>query len=222
MTRTRSFTNAQVLRALQKLVVEHGQAPTVEELRQVLGVGSTRTALRYLKALEESGDIERWSGARGIRLLRVPRAQANARTVPIVGQAPAGSLMTAEQNVEGWLRLPSDFLRPASASYYLLRVRGNSMNRATVTGGSIEDGDLALVRQQAAANNGDVVVALIDGEATIKKFVKGPDYGLLKPVSSEVVHHPIVIKDNCRVQGIVQRVLKRGSELLAIVAEGEE
>jgi repressor LexA len=154
--------------------------------------------------------------------LRAPRAKATTTAVPIVGQAPAGPAMIAEQNHEGWLRLPNEFLRPTSARHYLLRVRGNSMNRAAVTGGLIENGDLALVRHQASANDGDVVVALIDGEATIKTFLKGPDYGLLRPVSSESVHHPIVVKAGFRVQGVVRRVLKRGSELLTVVDETEE
>ncbi len=125
--------------------------------------------------------------------------------------------MVAEQNIEGWVRLPKDSVKPSSAKYFLLRVRGDSMNRAKVTGDRIEDGDLVLVRQQRTADPGEVVVALVDGEATIKRFAKGPGYSLLKPESSNEAHQSIIAGRDLIVQGVVSRVLKKGSELLGIV-----
>ena len=94
------------------------------------------------------------------------------------------------------------------------------MNRATVPGGAIGDDDLALVRQQPSTSRSDVV-ALIDGEATIKKFVKGPYYAVLKPVSSKAGHHSILIKPGFQVQGIVQGMWKKGSDLLPIEDEDQ-
>src|SRR5689334_8825595 len=134
MTRQRQFGNAEVLRAIQVAIAENGQPPTIEELRQVLGVGSTRTALRYLQALEEAGDIQRWPGARGIRVRRAPGKSVTTKAVALVGQAPAGPAMLAEQNIEGWLRIPTEFLGSASQKHFLLRVRGNSMNLSRTTG----------------------------------------------------------------------------------------
>lgn len=94
------------------------------------------------------------------------------------------------------------------------------MNRAAVEGGQIENGDLVLVRQQPTASVGDVVIALIDGQATIKRMAKGSGYLVLKPESSET-HEPIVVKPGFRVQGVVMRVLKKGSELIVESEEGE-
>jgi repressor LexA len=88
------------------------------------------------------------------------------------------------------------------------------MNKARVSGEKIEDGDLVLVRQQATANEGDIVVALIDGEATIKRFAKGSGYYVLKPDSSDTTHRPIVVDHDFHIQGVVRRVLKRGSVII--------
>jgi repressor LexA len=187
--------------------------PTIEELRRALGVGSTRTVLRYLRWLEEEGDIERWNGARGLRPLRSDINTVQTRAVPVVGQAQAGPVLLAEQNVGGWVQMPKKIARPGS-EYFLLRVRGNSMNKAKVAGEKIEDGDLVLVRQQATANDGDIVVALIDGEATIKRFARGSGYYVLKPDSTDTKHRPIVVDRDFHIQGIVVRVLKRGSVII--------
>jgi repressor LexA len=189
-------------------------APTIEELRRVLGVGSTRTVLRYLSWLEDEGDIERWPGARGLRLRRALGQGLETKAIPLVGQAPAGPFMVAEESREGWLRLPQELLKPPSGNFFLLRVRGSSMDRAVVEGGRIEGGDLVLVRQQVAAEAGDIVVALVDGEATIKRLVRGPSYYLLKPESSNSVHQPILVGEGFQILGVIIRVIKKGSDLL--------
>lgn len=88
------------------------------------------------------------------------------------------------------------------------------MNRAKVEGRTIEDHDLVLVRQQERADPRQVVVALVDGEATIKKLVKAPGYYVLQPESTNPKHRPIVIAQDFRIQGIVCRVFKKGGELL--------
>jgi repressor LexA len=210
MGRNKNATREEVLKAINESFINRGMAPTIEELRHKLGVGSKRTVLRYLKWLEDEGDIERWNGARGLRTLRGESSTVETRAVPVVGQAPAGPLILAAQNVDGWVRIPKNIARTGS-EYFLLRVRGNSMNRAKVAKQRIENGDLVLVRQQATANDGDIVVALIDGEATIKRFVRGSGYYVLKPHSSYAKHRPIVVDRDFRIQGIVARVLKQGS-----------
>lgn len=214
MSRPKLLTKEQVIDALSGWFIRHSVPPTVEELRKVLGVGSTRTVLRYLEALEEAGYIERWSGARGLRMRKGLRPSLETRLIPIVGEAPAGQLMPAEENILGQVQLPKEFVKPPSAKFFLLRVRGDSMNRAKVEGGTIEDGDLVLVRQQERADPGKIIVALVDGEATIKKLVKGPGYYVLKPESTNPKHRPIIVSQDFRVQGIVSRVFKKGAELL--------
>ena len=212
MPKPRLFSKNDVLQAINDWLLIHGKPPTVEELKKKLGVGSIRTVLRYLDWLEADGDIERWGGARGIRLRRATGG-LDTVSIPVVGEAPAGSLMVAEENIEGWVRLPKARVRPAS-TFFFLRVRGNSMNRALVAGKPIESGDLILVRQQPTAQPGEVIVALIDGEATIKRFMRGDGYHYLKPDSTDPIHQPIVVDEQFRIQGIVVDVLKKGSVLL--------
>jgi SOS regulatory protein LexA len=212
-------TKEQVVDALSRWFVRNSVPPTIEELRRFLGVGSTRTVLRYLDALKEEGYIDRWSGARGLRMRKGPASSLETRPIPIVGEAAAGQLMSAEENILGQVQLPKEFLKPPSAKFFLLRVRGDSMNRAKVDGQTIEDGDLVLVRQQERADSGKIVVALVDGEATIKKLIKGPGYYVLQPESSNPKNRPIIVAQDFRVQGIAWRVFKKGVELLQMVEE---
>jgi repressor LexA len=214
MTKPKLLTKEQVLSAINDWIVGHGFPPTVEELRRALNVGSTRTVLRYLAWLEAEGDIERWSGARGLKLRKGLNQSAETRAVPLVGEVPAGPLMMAEENRDGWVQLPREFVAPADSNYFLLRVRGDSMNRALVHGERIESGDLVLVRQTPTANSGEIIVALVDGEATIKKLIAGPGYYLLKPESTNQQYSPMILRDDFRVQGVVTRVLKKGAILL--------
>lgn len=214
MGRKKLLRPEQVLEVIEGFLVNAGHAPTVEELRRKLEIGSTRTILRYLDELERSGAIRRRPGARGIQLLRRPGTGTTTVAVPIVGEAPAGPLMVAEENLEAWVRIPADLVKPGGSSFFLLRVRGDSMNQARVHGELIENGDLAVVRQQGEAEPGQVVVALIDGEATIKRLTKGVGFWVLKPESTNRSHQPIILTAEFRVQGIVVRILKGGTELL--------
>ena len=122
--------------------------------------------------------------------------------------------MPAEQNILGQVQMPKEFLKPPTAKFYLLRVRGDSMNRAKVEGQTIDDGDLVLVRQQERADGGKIVVALVDGEATIKKLVKSPGYYVLQPESTNPKNRPIIVAQDFQIQGIVCRVFKKGGELV--------
>lgn len=213
MGRNKQLTREEVLQAINESFIRRGLPPTIEELRRKLGVGSSRTVLRYLRWLEDEGDIERWSGARGVRPLRSNVSSIQTRAVPVLGQASAGPLLLAEQNIDRWVQVPKTIARPGS-EYFLLRVRGNSMNKAKVNGINIENGDLVLVKQEATANDGDIVVALIDGEATIKRFVRGKGYYVLKPDSTDTKHRPIVVDRDFHIQGTVIRVLTRGSVII--------
>ena len=219
MSRPKLLTKEQVIDALTRWFIRNSIPPTIEELRRLLGVGSTRTVLRYLDTLKEDGYIDRWSGARGLRMRKGAATNLETRLVPIVGEAPAGQLMPAEENILGQIQLPKEFLKPYSSKFFLLRVRGDSMNRAKVEGQAIEDGDLVLVRQQETGDPGKIVVVLVDGEATIKRLAKAPGYYILNPESKNPKHRPIVVAQDFRVQGIVCRVFKKGGDLLHTVEE---
>ncbi len=101
-----------------------------------------------------------------------------------------------------------------SAQFFLLRVHGRSMDRAVVAGERIEDGDLVLVRQQTTAEPGAIVVAHVDGEATVKKLARLPDYWVLKPESSQSHYRPILVGPGFSIQGVVTKVIKKGADIL--------
>src|SRR3989344_2638303 len=214
MGRKRTYEPEQVLIALERWTLRNGQPPTGEELREALGVGSTRTVLRYLEELEAGKFIRRWSGARGIQVLRRPKSGHQTKAVPVLGQVAAGSLDLAEQSYDGWLQLPIEDLSPRSAKFFLLRVHGRSMDKARVGKERIEDGDLVLVRQQATADPGAVVVAHVDGEATVKRLARLPGYWVLRPESSQSIHRPILLGPGFSIQGVVTRVIKKGAGIL--------
>ena len=184
----------------------------MREMQTLGGFRSPRSVGQFLDALEAAAYIERGGGARNIRVLRRPPDvlpdHADTILIPIVGRVAAGRPILATGNVEGHLAVSTKLARRA-AGHFLLRVRGDSMDRA-----GIQDGDLVLVRQQDRVDPGKIVVALVDGEATIKRLAKAPGYYVLKPESTNPKHRPIIVTQDFRVQGIVSRVFKEGAELL--------
>lgn len=183
-----------------------GVSPTVRELQELCGFKSPRSVLQFLDSLEAAGCIERRDGARNIRVLRAPDHEFSSdRTatvrVPLVGRVAAGLPVLAEQNVEDYLLVSRQLARPPH-SYFLLRVVGDSMDRA-----GIANGDLVLVRRQATASPGEHVVALIDDEATVKRFHPTDTAVILEPVSSNPANKPIVLDHDFQIQGVVVRSL---------------
>ena len=140
-----------------------GQAPTVREVQEALGFRAVRTARQHLERLVEDGRlvVDRHK-ARGYRL---PGAARALRTVlvPVLGRVPAGALEEAIEEADGYL--PVDARGAAPGDLFALRVRGESM-----IGVGILPGDLVIVRRQPNADNGDIVVALVESEATVKTF----------------------------------------------------
>lgn len=135
------------------------------------------------------------------RLLRDRCETARTLDVPLVGCAPCGSPLLAEQNVLGVVRIPASAVQ-SGRTYFLLRAQGDSMTEV-----GIEDGCLVLVRQQDVAENKDIVVALIDEEATIKELQRTRDNVFLVPRSRNASHHPIELRDDFRVQGVAVATL---------------
>lgn len=179
-----------------------GVSPTVREMQAFMGFRSPRSVTQYLDALEEAGFVERSSGARRTRILKTPRSIAlpdrrDTVLVPVVGRVAAGTPFLAEESIDGYVPV-STRLASGAHAYFLLRVRGDSMDRA-----GIQDGDLVLVRRQQTAEAGTRVVALIDDEATVKVFRPSPDAIVLEPKSSNARHKPIVLDRDIEIQGVV-------------------
>jgi len=170
-----------VLEALER----KGYPPSVREICDALGISSTRGALRHLEALEKKGFISRAHGARAIQVRDTLRGAA--AYLPLVGEVPAGPLRHASEEVEQWLPVPA---RWGGEGRFILRVRGDSM-----IGDGIHDGDLLVVDPGPAARDGEVVVALVDGEATVKRLrrrkgaveleASNPDYPTLRVEKGE-------------------------------------
>jgi len=176
-----------------------GQSPTLQMIAAHMGFKSRRSSALLIQRLAEVGFVDRTPGG-NLRMLKEPaEAQQSERTiaVPLVGAAPCGIPMLAEENVEALISISQRIARPG-ASYFLLRAIGTSMNLA-----GIQDGDLVLVRQQPVAENGDRVVALIDDSATIKVLHRFEDKVVLKPQSSDTSHQPIMLDRDFLIQGVV-------------------
>ena len=169
------------------------------EICQGLGLRSSSTVHAHLSQLEKKGYIRRDpTKPRAIEVLA--EDDDHLIPVPIIGRVTAGEPILAVENQEGTMTLPKDFV--GSGENFLLRVRGDSM-----IGAGILDGDLVLVRRQDTADNGDIVVALVNGEeATVKRFFREKDYIRLQPENEHL--EPIITKE-LRVLGKVIGVLRR-------------
>jgi len=187
---------------IRAYVKAHGKPPTMREIGARFGTAAS-SVLDVIKALERKGFLTRADRfSRCITL--TPKAGAGKReafNVPIVGRIAAGQPILATENLEG--TVPVDRRLVGGRQLFALRVRGDSM-----TGAGILDGDLVIAAQQQDAQNGDVVVALIDDEATVKRFQRRPDGAVeLRPENPE--HKPIVIKHPpFMIQGKVVAVMR--------------
>jgi repressor LexA len=150
-----------ILKYIAQYRATHGFPPTVREIAKAAGLKSVSTVAYYLRSLEQAGLIERLpERSRGLRLVEEPRDRA---AVPLLGRVPAGEPFLAAEAVEDYLELPDRWFQ--GRVDFALRVVGDSM-----VGAGILDGDIALVRRQSTAEDGAIVVALLDDEATLKRL----------------------------------------------------
>lgn len=189
----------EALRYLRNAIVHEGRSPSVRELRDELGYKSPRSAFLVLNSLIEKGWVKRKPNG-DLQLRRdLAEQEDHARTidVPLVGAVPCGTPLLAEENIEAYIPVSRSLARPGN-KYFLLRAIGDSMNAV-----GIEEGNLLLVRQQSDAENGDIVVALVDEEATVKELHRQKAVVILKPRSKNKSHRPIILSDNFLIQGVV-------------------
>jgi repressor LexA len=169
-----------VLEMIRAWIREHGYPPTIREMGQRLGIKSLRGVTTHLDAIAKKGFLKREPRARSISLLDALAPFEQALRVPIVGHIRAGAPVLAQEQVEGHVVIDGAWIGAAPASestpHFALQVKGDSMINA-----GILDGDHVIVRQQPTAENGNVVVALLGEEATIKRFFKDGDQIRLQP-----------------------------------------
>lgn len=166
----------------------HGYPPTVREIGKAVGLHSSSTVHAHLAKLEKLGVLKRDPTKPRAMEVLVERAKQAMRPtgLPLVGHVAAGEPILAEENVEEYLQVPD--VIGGEAGDYILRVRGDSM-----IGAGILDGDFAVVRPAKQARNGEIVVAMIESDATVKRFFKEKDHVRLQPENARM--KPIRTKD---------------------------
>jgi repressor LexA len=181
---------------------EHGYPPTVRDIGKAIGLTSSSTVHAHLANLEKLGVLRRDpTKPRAIEVL-VDKAKAAARPtgLPVVGQVAAGQPILAEENIEEYVEVPS--FAGGEEGEFVLRVKGDSMKDI-----GIFEGDHVIVRRQETARNGEIVVALVGEEATVKRFFREEDHVRLQPENSAL--EPIRSRDVQvlgRVVGVCRRV----------------
>lgn len=194
MTGKISKKQQQILDYIKKEILKKGYPPSVREICDAVGLKSTSTVHSHLATLEKNGYIRRDpTKPRAIEICDdgFQMIRREMVSVPIVGRVAAGEPILAQQNIEDYFPLPADII-PQGESY-ILRVRGDSMINA-----GILDGDLVFVRSCNTAENGDIVVAMIDDSATVKRFYREDGHIRLQPENDTM--DPIIV-DQCTILG---------------------
>ena len=188
MANQRGDTQAKILAYIEKATLQKGYPPSVREICDATGLKSTSTVHGHLIRLEKKGLLYRDSMKP--RAISVPSDHQMYRTemihVPIVGRVSAGSPILATENIEDYIALPQSML--GEGEHYVLGVRGESMIEA-----GIMDGDYVVVRKQPTAYNGDIVVAMVEDDATVKRFYRENGHFRLQPENSTM--EPIIVPE---------------------------
>ena len=182
---------------IQRFTLAQGQAPSYEEIMAGLGFGSLGTVNWYVKPLEEEGHLSRVKGPNGKRaltLIHKEHAITTRARLPLLGLIAAGEPIEALENAEK-ITVPAPLVHPDN---FVLRVKGDSMIDE-----SIQDGDYIVVRKSATARSGQIVVAIINGEATLKCYVPRPDRVELHPRNPDFPIITIDPTDNFHINGVL-------------------
>ncbi|MBR2744385.1 MAG: transcriptional repressor LexA [Clostridia bacterium] len=204
-----------ILSFIEKQIKANGYPPSVREIGKSVGLSSTATVHGYLTKLEEKGYIKKENQkGRALKLVKGNKNEDKTSNVeesknfytdkemvdvPVVGKITAGAPILAVENITDTFPIPLSFV--GNAESFMLTVSGESMIEA-----GILDGDYILVRKQNTARNGQIVVALIEDEATVKTFYKEKDYVRLQPENSTM--DPIIVND-CKILGVVSGVFRK-------------
>ncbi len=192
---------AKAVQCIRSYLNQHGKMPSVRALMEIMEYKSPRSASVMFEKLVGKGVLSR--NAQGKLQFNeggLPQGdQTSTVEVPLVGVTSCSGPIFAEENIEAYYKI-SHKLAPAASQYFFLRITGDSMDKA-----GIGDGDLVLIRQQNTAKPGDLVLALIDDSATIKKYLPEQDIVILKPCSTNPIHKPIILTDDFLIQGVVVR-----------------
>ena len=189
-----------VLEYIKEQIKDTGYPPSVREICAALGFKSTSSAHQYIWRLAEKGYIDK--GDLKTRAIKVVGTESTI-SVPIVGKVAAGEPILATENIEDYMTIGESFFSKDALhnDNFILKVQGESMIEA-----GINNGDYIIVSKQSTARNGEIVVAMIEGEATVKTFYKEKDHIRLQPENSTM--DPIIVKD-CQILGKVVGLFRK-------------
>jgi repressor LexA len=185
---------------IKNKIRDAGIPPTVREIGDSFGI-TVKGAYDHLKAIEKKGFLRcEQNKSRSIELLVDNEGQRSPQTIaiPLVGTIAAGSPIIAEENITDYLDFPKSLL--GRGEYFALKVRGDSM-----TGAGIENGDIAVIQKQNAARDGEIVAALLENEATLKRFKKGQ--GAVHLIAENPAYKPIVAQD-VQILGVLSAIFR--------------
>jgi repressor LexA len=179
-------------------IARFGKQPSFEAIRIELDYGSKRSVQLLLDRLAAAGRITYEKGGI-IDIVHKSDIMTSERTVdvPILAEVPCGPLEEAIEDARGSVKVSTTVAKPGS-KYFILRAKGDSMNLA-----GIDSGDLMLIRQQSTAENNDIVLALVDGAATVKRFRRDKDFVVLTPESDNPNNKPMIFSGDFVIQGKV-------------------
>ncbi len=185
-------------------IATNGLPPTIREIGRRFGISSTNGVRYFLRKLEEEGLIVRTKQkARGIKILE-PIPQMNSRIIPVLGRIPAGEPIISDENIEGDIIVDGRLVK--GGDVFALRVKGESM-----IGAGINDGDIAVVKKDPYPNDGEIVVAMINGEVTLKRFLRKRGKPVLKPENPDypTIDLTAFPSDEVRIIGRVITIIRR-------------
>ncbi|HEV3086541.1 MAG TPA: transcriptional repressor LexA [Candidatus Elarobacter sp.] len=191
-----------ILDVIRQFTIERGYPPSVREIGERVGLSSSSTVQSHLKTLERRGLLKR--DPTKPRALTQPRSDddmpnVESATLPLVGRVAAGVPITATENLEDHFVLPASWV-PRTGGF-MLRVKGDSMIDAAIL-----DGDLIVIEPRPTANNGEIVVAMIDGEATVKRFFHEGSRIRLQPENATMAP---IYADDVTIVGRVEAVIRK-------------
>ena len=192
----------EVLSYISDYIDDHSYPPTIRELADYLSI-SVKGAQDHITALKKKGLLEQGDKkSRAIKLIKTSNdGDSNFMEIPVLGTVAAGRPIMAEENKEGFIRLPRSFLRK-NREYFALRIRGDSM-----TGAGIMEGDLAVIEHQSMVNNGEIAVVMMDDSVTLKTFFKEKNEIRLQPENPK--YDPIVCRGgDIRILGRLAHILR--------------
>lgn len=193
MIKEGSDKQSQIYSFLLEFTRAKGYPPSVREICQAVSLKSTSTVHGHLKRLEKKGLIYRDpTKPRALEIVELSTEDKELIDIPIIGKVTAGMPILATENIEDMFQIPLNYIKHNN-ELFILRVTGDSMIEA-----GILDGDLAIIEQKNVASNGDIIVALIENEATIKRFFKEDDFIRLQPENKN--YDPIIVPD-CSILG---------------------